>query len=112
MSSVLFVDDLEDTADSLADIASALGHRSAVAYSGASALAITTQDVFDVIFLDLTLPDSDGRDVCLRLRQGCCAGARIIALTGHSELTNADTECFDGLLAKPCCIDDLERLLA
>ncbi|MDR5872456.1 response regulator [Caballeronia sp. LZ062] len=112
MSSVLFVDDLEDTADSLADIASALGHRSAVAYSGASALEIAMHDVFDIIFLDLTLPDSDGREICQRLRQGRCAGARIIALTGRTELAAADIDCFDGLLPKPCCINDLERLLA
>ncbi|WP_175939159.1 response regulator [Caballeronia sp. BCC1704] len=112
MSSVLFVDDLEDTADSLAEIASALGHQSAVAYSGASALEIATLDVFDVIFLDLTLPDGDGRDVCLQLRRGRCAGARIIALTGLADLADADMECFDGLLPKPCRIDDLERLLA
>ncbi len=32
MSSVLFVDDSDDTAAALADLASALGHQSAVAY--------------------------------------------------------------------------------
>ncbi|CAL8473617.1 response regulator transcription factor [Caballeronia sp. S22] len=112
MSNVLFVDDFKEAADALADIASALGHRSAVAYNGASALALAGGNCFDVILLDLTLPDADGHDVCLQLREGQHSGARIIALTGHAELVGEVMQCFDGCALKPVDIDHLQELLA
>lgn len=112
MSNVLFVDDFQEAADALADVASALGHQSSVAYNGASALALADSNQFDVILLDLTLPDGDGRDLCLQMREGRNSEARIIALTGHAELRGEVMQCFDGCALKPINIDELAELLA
>jgi CheY-like chemotaxis protein len=112
MTIVLFVDDFVETADSLAELASALGHQSTVAYSGETAISAANQRRFDVVFMDVTLPDMDGRDVCDAIREGLSSSARIFALTGHSELAEDEMRCFDGVLLKPLAIDDLERLLA
>ncbi|MGY8963009.1 MAG: response regulator, partial [Rhodospirillales bacterium] len=50
------------------------------ASTGAEAIQIAKDKVFDVIVLDLELPDMDGRDVCRTLRE---SGVRspIIMLT-------------------------------
>jgi len=54
----------------------------------ASALAVTKDDTFDVVILDVGLPDMDGRDVCRLMRkQG--VKCPIIMLTGAD--TDADT---------------------
>ncbi|GGF58936.1 DNA-binding response regulator [Terasakiella brassicae] len=54
----------------------------------ASALAVTKDETFDVVILDVGLPDMDGRDVCRLMRkQG--VKCPIIMLTGAD--TDADT---------------------
>ena len=56
--------------------------------SGTQALDIAKQDHFDVILLDVGLPDIDGREVCRLMRQGGVKSP-IIMLTGAD--TDADT---------------------
>lgn len=58
------------------------------AATGAEAVELCKKDYFDVILLDVGLPDMDGRDVCRLLRRN---GVKtpVIMLTGAS--TDADT---------------------
>ena len=62
------------------------------ATSGASALQCTAGQVYDVILLDVGLPDADGREVCRQLR---AAGVRspIIMLTA----ADSDDDAITGL---------------
>ncbi|SAL85438.1 PAS/PAC sensor hybrid histidine kinase [Caballeronia arvi] len=112
MKKILFVDDSRDTADALRDIASELGHVGAVAYNGASAVDAAASETFDVIFLDLMLPDADGVTVCLEIRKGRSKSARIVALTGSNELIDKSQQCIDEWVLKPLYMDQLERLLS
>ncbi|MEZ2354821.1 response regulator transcription factor [Caballeronia sp. RCC_10] len=112
MTKVLFVDDSRDTADALRDIASELGHISAVAYNGSSAVSTAASETFDVIFLDLMLPDGDGIDVCSEIRKGRSKSARIVALTGSNELIDRSQQCIDVWVLKPADMDEVERLLS
>jgi len=111
MKKILFVDDSRDTANALRDIACGLGRFSAVAYTGASAVDAAASEAFDVIFLDLMLPDADGLDVCLDIRRGGSKSARIVALTGSNELIDKSQPCVDEWVLKPLHMDQLERLL-
>lgn len=56
--------------------------------TGAAALAAVKNDYFDVIILDVGLPDMDGREVC-RLMRRSGVKAPVIMLTGAD--TDADT---------------------
>ncbi len=58
------------------------------AATGADALEAAKSDYFDVIILDVGLPDMDGREVC-RLMRKKGVTSPIIMLTGAS--TDADT---------------------
>ena len=58
------------------------------ANSGASALDAARSEYFDVIILDVGLPDMDGREVCRLMRRGGVKSP-IIMLTGAD--TDADT---------------------
>ena len=60
----------------------------AAAENGAQALEMAKSDYFDVIILDVGLPDIDGREVCRLMRRGGVTSP-IIMLTGAK--TDADT---------------------
>jgi two-component system OmpR family response regulator len=110
---VLFVDDHVACADMFADIAEGMGHRACVAHDRASALRRCSEEPFDLVFMDISLPDGDGREVCRQVRiNGLAQNARIIALTGHADLLgSACMSDFDGCIVKPITMQALQDLL-
>jgi CheY-like chemotaxis protein len=66
--SVLHVDDDPATARVVADILAAFGHRSVAAANGAEALEHLGRQGFDLILLDIHMPDISGIEVFQRLR--------------------------------------------
>jgi two-component system OmpR family response regulator len=110
---LLFVDDNHACIETLVDIASGLGHTAAVAHDGAGCLALTSSEQFDSIFLDITLPDADGREICIAIRaRGPSSRARIIAMTGHTDfVADSGETSFDGYLLKPISLQALELFL-
>ncbi|MDR5752885.1 MULTISPECIES: response regulator [unclassified Caballeronia] len=111
---LLFVDDSCACAEILADIAVSVGHTAAIAHDGAECLALTAVQRFDRIFLDIGLPDADGRDVCDRIRsEGPSRNATIIAITGNADVVQrSDPRCFNGYLLKPVALADFETTLS
>lgn len=79
---ILLVDDDAALRSSLAEQL-ATDYDTAEADSGAAAIAAVQADRFDAILLDIGLPDSDGRDVCRRLREAGTT-APIIMLTASA----------------------------
>jgi DNA-binding response OmpR family regulator len=105
---VLFVDDQRDLADMMADLASGFGHETHRAYDGATALECTSREVFDIVVLDISLPDFNGEEVCRLIRKGPSKEARVIALTGHGD---ADLSVFDARFLKPITARQLRTIL-
>jgi DNA-binding response OmpR family regulator len=66
--SVLLVEDERSIADPFASALTRSGFRTTVAQTGEQAMTLVSELDPDVVLLDLSLPDSDGRDVCRRLR--------------------------------------------
>jgi len=56
----------------------------AEADSGAEALALAQANEFDVILMDVTMPDMTGIETTRRLKE-CCPSAAVLALTIHEE---------------------------
>jgi CheY-like chemotaxis protein len=71
---ILVVDDLKDSADTLAIALQDLGHRIEVAYDGEHALRAAATAMPEVILLDLGMPKLDGYEVCRRIRAQPGAG--------------------------------------
>ena len=111
---VLLVDDDRDTTDALADLISMMGHTVSKAYSGAQSLATAATQTFDLVLLDLSLPDIGGHDVCLRMRESeKHAHTHIVALTGHTNVdAMVDVSCFNLRVLKPIDFGVLESLLS
>ena len=68
MATVLVVDDVADIARLLSFTLKSQGHEVSTAYSGREALERAFAERPDVIFLDVTMPDIDGIEVCKQLR--------------------------------------------
>ena len=109
---VLVVDDEHDLADAIATGLRREGYAVDVAYGGAEAIDRTNAQPYDLVCLDLTMPDIDGLDVCARLRDRPPAGGspRILMLTARDavedRIVGLDSGA-DDYLVKPFAFGEL-----
>ena len=112
---VLVVDDNVDAAATLAQLVQLLGHDTVVAYDGLQAIEAARTGRFDIVLLDLGMPNLDGIETARRLR-AAPGGARlfIAAVTGwgqESDRARTRQAGFDLHLVKPVPVDVLTRVL-
>ena len=93
-----------------------LGHRPDVVANGLEALEALRRQPYDLVFMDVQMPEMDGLTATRRLRQDLSAEwqPRIVGLTANA--MQGDRErCLeagmDAYLAKPVKIDDLKAVL-
>ncbi|MET0980746.1 MAG: hybrid sensor histidine kinase/response regulator [Telluria sp.] len=83
---ILVVDDNIDAARTLAMFLETAGHRVTIGHAAHAALAQASQDDFDVILLDIGLPDMSGHALARALQQlPRCAGAAFVAVSGYGQ---------------------------
>jgi len=113
---ILVVDDNRDAAASLARLLKLKGAEARVAFDGRSALTVLEADPFDVVILDIGMPDLDGHEVARRIRaRPEWDGIRLIAMTGLGEAAVRQRSLeagFDQHLVKPVAVDVLDGVLA
>ncbi len=113
---VLLVDDNRDSAESLAQLLRLFGHDVEQAYSGTEALATARGRRWDVVLLDIGMPDVSGYEVARQLRaEPSLADTMLVALTGYGSEEDRRRSLaagFDGHLVKPIDFEHLERILA
>ncbi len=68
-ASILVVDDTADNAKLLADLLERQGYQVRSSASGPEALAALSRDRYDLVLLDVVMPEMDGYEVCRRIRQ-------------------------------------------
>ncbi|AVM74013.1 hybrid sensor histidine kinase/response regulator [Magnetospirillum gryphiswaldense] len=116
---VLVVDDEEINLRVAERMLTHMGHHVSVATCGHDAVAAMTQSGFDVVLMDVRMPDMDGMEAALRIRNQETALGRgravIIAMTADLN-DEVRRQCLDAgmdeTLAKPVRIEDLQRLAA
>lgn len=84
--SVLLVEDEQSIAEPFAQALIRSGFQPTIARTAAEALRLGREQPPDIVLLDLTLPDGDGRDVCRELRRG--SNVPIIMLTARGTVTD------------------------
>ncbi len=111
---VLVVDDNDDFAQLVQHFLIPLGVRVEAASNGREALVMAKDCKYDVILLDLVMPDLDGLQVVERLR-GDGYGQPIIAITAQA-LSQQQDEAIqagcDGYYAKPVSLVKLRDVLS
>lgn len=113
---VLVVDDAQVNRTLIRQMFLALGLSVDLAGSGPEAIAAARTKAYDLILMDLSMPQMDGFAAAAAIRQaGASQAARIIALTANI-LARAEVDkpgsAFDGLWLKPLRLDELRRALS
>jgi DNA-binding response OmpR family regulator len=111
---VLIVDDNQVAADSVARLLQFMGHETAVAYDGETAVVTARSFAPEAVLLDLALPGQDGFGVAHELREMYGESVRIVALSGFDQrhFPTAFREArFDAHILKPATAEVLERVL-
>ena len=106
---VLIVEDEQALREGLTDLLSAAGHEVVACEYGKEAVTFGTGQVFDLVLLDLMLPDIDGVEVCRRLRRAR-PSLHILMLTarGSEDDKVAGLEAgADDYLTKPFAVREL-----
>lgn len=108
---MIVVDDNEVTIEVNRKLLQQLGARDVIGVkSGREALELHSQNLFDVAFLDLKMPDMDGYELAQRLRsesENSQSPIRIVAITAGSARDSKERsllEGFDDCLIKPVVI--------
>lgn len=83
---ILIVDDDTGTRELLTQFLTSRGMRTAAAGNGAEMRNATRRDAFDLVILDVMLPDANGFDLCRELRAQ--SAVPIIMLTAVTETTD------------------------
>jgi DNA-binding response OmpR family regulator len=106
--SILVVEDHRDTARAMSRLLRASGYDAATAGSLNEARALCGERAFDLLIVDLSLPDGAGAE--LLDEESACAPAKGIIVSGHrNDLQETDglSSRACGYLVKPICFDDL-----
>lgn len=113
---VLIVDDNQAAADLLQELLQLQDYRVRCAYTGEEALMVFATEAFDLVLLDLSLPDLPGMEVAARLRASRTGAVlTLVAMSGFSKSDVpglSEPGRFDHFLQKPIDFDALDRILA
>jgi CheY-like chemotaxis protein len=93
------------------------GHKLTVAKNGREALAALQQEAFDLVLMDIQMPEMDGFEATAAIREserGTGKHQPIVAMTAHA-MKGDDRRCLDagmdGYLAKPIRSEEVYALL-
>ncbi len=110
---ILVVDDNDAAAWGIGKLLELQGCRVSYAYDGEQAIAQVASKKFDIMLLDLGLPDQDGYSVAKTVRARGYRG-RIIALTGYGSdyaRKNVEGVGIESYLVKPAGLADLRKAI-
>lgn len=107
---ILVVEDNRTLADGLAAVLRVAGYAVDVVHDGVSADAVLTTETFDLVVLDLSLPEMDGLDVLRRIRARRNASS-VLVLTARGALDERVRGLdlgADDYMTKPFEVSELE----
>jgi two-component system, OmpR family, phosphate regulon response regulator PhoB len=115
MTTVLYADDDYDLRDLAAFKLEGAGYRVFTAPDGRTALSLAENGGIDVVLLDVMMPDTDGIEVCRRLRANpATADVPIVLLTAASnpsQIERGYEAGADDYILKPFSVRELPGLV-
>ena len=84
MEKILIVDDEKDIAELISDILEDEGFKTDIRNDGASAISAVKENSYDLILLDIMMPNASGTEVCASIRN--LTSAPIIFVTAKTQL--------------------------
>ena len=117
MASILIIDDDDALRHTMRKILERAGHRVREAADGARGLTLFRQEASDVVVTDLIMPEKEGIETIIELREGY-PWVKILAVSGGGSvdpdgpLTDARYLGADATLPKPFSVEDLQDAVA
>lgn len=113
--SVLLVEDEKIVQFTLTAMLKKFGCKVDLAATGKEALSKSTINYYDIIFMDIGLPDMRGSEVTTAIRRKeTCKRTPIIAVTGYPK-TEIEDECItagiDAIYNKPLSLEQIQKIL-
>lgn len=109
MADILIIDDDTSISEILAQVAEKMNCRAHCAPTAAQGLSAIQAEDFDLVLLDVRLPDGDGLQILPRIRQ-LQNPPEVIIITGNGDPDAAETAIHNGAwdyLVKPASIGDI-----
>ncbi len=106
---ILLVDDEEDLVSTLAERLALRGFQVQTATNGADALGQIRDNDFNVLILDVKMPEIDGLDLMAQVK-GKHPSLPVILFTGHASVADAERGLTEGAfeyIMKPIDIEEL-----
>lgn len=113
MANILIVDDEELFGQMLGDVVRRMGHTVRCASDLSTGIGITEEEMFDVVFLDVALPDGNGLTVLPRIKTSASA-PEVIIITGAGDRDGAELAIKNGAwdyIQKQHSLSDLKLTL-
>ena len=110
---ILIVDDNKDFADVFCDILKSNNFKAESCYGGVQALELIKDSLFDIMFLDIRMPEMDGVETLIEVKK-IRPETMVIMMTGYSvdELVHkALEEQASEIIYKPFKIDQVLGLI-
>jgi two-component system, NtrC family, response regulator len=110
MANVLIIDDDDIFAEMLSDMVVQLGHNSFMAMNLREGLDKVLSGLFDVVFLDIHLPDGNGLDILPKI-QAISSCPEIIIITGSGDSRGAEIALRNGVwdyIEKPSSVKEMQ----
>ena len=89
MANVLIIDDDKGVSDILSDMVKLLGHNATSAFTLKEGLKEARSKAFDVVFLDVLLPDGNGLEILPKIRE-TPSSPEVIIVTGFGDPDGAE----------------------
>ncbi|MCK5349166.1 MAG: response regulator, partial [Desulfobacula sp.] len=89
MADVLIIDDDKVICNILVKMMDIIGHESRYALTGKEGLELAKHGMFDIVFLDVNLPDANGLDLIKTIKT-TPSSPEIIIITGDSDPDGAE----------------------
>ncbi len=110
MAKVLVIDDDQMFSDMVSELVARLGHDVSIASSLKEGLAAALSEPFDVVFLDIRLPDGNGLDILPKLKERE-RSPEIIIMTGFGDASGAELAIKNGAwdyIQKPSSVKQIQ----
>lgn len=107
---ILLVEDNTTIANQITSFLEGLGWSVDYSATGKLGVALACNTVFDVLVLDLTLPDTDGLEVCRVIRERCSYNLPVLMLTArdaYEDKAQGYSEGADDYVTKPFDLREL-----
>lgn len=115
MATILVIEDDIDISRGIAEFLSLKGYELDFAYNGKQAMSLLKQYTYDLILLDLNLPNMDGLDICRSMVSESLTVVPVIIMSARIEekdkLNGFESGAWD-YLAKPFSLAELSARIA